>query len=660
MKTYIYLIAIIIYYFSLNTSNAQLTDYPRGMYVDRFFSFSGDRSGGSHTEADIDHNITILGNPNKEAELLQYAKDHHITYLVLYDVHKLINDLNMMYNGKSLGQHFCDFINNAKQNYCVDKIGVAGASEPFFNDIASNFRTTPIAFNTTELAQLQGNPLLMVQNNSFTTDAERQLAEILKFYLRVANFNRANAARFGASFGSGAICSPTAHVDVLVTEYEFWNTATGPIPSNWHFFSDIGTGLVEGMDGIKIITPDLYVETYLGILEHVNVSTWTTSGNKILTNPVAVAQFIDGLYSPSVKRVDRIMNNYYSSSNFFPTPHIYDPFMYDNTQGLTSFYQQCYYNQRFLPFCDPSTEPNSIIQPSFSVENSYYNHNNSALFLGNWFSQNRTNNIWTYEKYFYDDWIDDLTANVHDPVNQNNLSPGAVTWFSSPFLIEQKQFQNPFISNSPVCDQEPINFTYQGPIEDGLSYEFFVKDDVDGTTVLSVPIASWNPYSPVYSVSHNHPYLITLPTNVVLPAGNYTAHLKLNYNSNCSKEFTQAVKVNSNLQIYPSVSEVCGQTLFAGASGESVIVRVTEISGAIYVWDVNGSAQISNSNEMVYLPLKNTSTTDRSDPIRCVVTGTSGCLSSSSQTVIVDVTIHPNFDSQLYVDCNVLLGGIFE
>ncbi len=652
MKNYKTFIAFIsILFISLN-ANSQLLDHPRGMYVDRFFSFSGDKEPGFHTAADIDRNITLLGDEVKENELLQYAKDHHITYLLLYDVHKFIYDLDMLYNGSTVGQLFCNFISKAKNQYCIQKVGVAGSTRGFFDDFKANIETVPLQLTQQELTLLNGNPLIHVQDNTFPTIKDRRLAEFLKVYLKIASFNRSNAARFGVN-GGGINCSGST-IDVLTTEIEFWNLNEGSLPDNWLNYEDV----MDGIDGIKAITSDLYTETYLGILENVDPANYSGT-NPTLPNTQDVAEFIDGEYTTNVRRVDRIITHYYFNAG---RPEIMDVY---NLPVSANWWKQIYHDKRFMEFLNPvyNTVDRTVIQPSFSVENSFYNHNNAETFLGSWFSNSTHNNIWTYEKEFYDDWIRDRGTGVHGLASSNDVAPGAATWFSSPFLMVQKQFQNPFASNSPICAGNTVDFQYQGPIEDGLSYHFFILNS-NGSIEFS-EVKNWPPYEPIYiGPTDIYDYPIHLPTGISLAPGQYTAHLILNYTSDCSKEFIQPVIVSPTVQMIQSANSVCGRTLFSypAGAGESVVFTTTNIPGATYQWSVGATVQSSVTNVMSYLPAKNISGTDRIDQITCTISGTSSCLSTSPQQLQSTVVVHPNYDSQISVSCasggDIVLGVV--
>ena len=75
----------------LNLSKAQITlpdiGHQRGLYVNRFNTLISSAGTNNH---DIDIPNSILGNPARENQLLQYCMENHFTYITLYSVsHRL-------------------------------------------------------------------------------------------------------------------------------------------------------------------------------------------------------------------------------------------------------------------------------------------------------------------------------------------------------------------------------------------------------------------------------------------------------------------------------------------------------------------------------------------------------------------------------------------
>ena len=118
-------VAIAIFIVSVSYCFGQLTHPGRGMYVDKFFQTTVNASGQTIVNT-VTSTLTI---PSKENALLQFAKDIHITYLVLYELHRVL--------GTSYETALCSFIHKAKTSYCIELIGIASACSRLFDDTGS-------------------------------------------------------------------------------------------------------------------------------------------------------------------------------------------------------------------------------------------------------------------------------------------------------------------------------------------------------------------------------------------------------------------------------------------------------------------------------------------------------------------------------------------
>src|SRR5688572_2676926 len=88
-------------------------DMVRGMYIDDF--------------------ISILGDPQAENKLLEYARANQFTYLALYDLHKVHTKFNL--HNVSTSAPLAHFILNARKNYGILQIGAAGENADFFEKV---------------------------------------------------------------------------------------------------------------------------------------------------------------------------------------------------------------------------------------------------------------------------------------------------------------------------------------------------------------------------------------------------------------------------------------------------------------------------------------------------------------------------------------------
>ncbi len=88
----------------------------------------------------IDGFNTIINNATSKNNLLQYAKNQNITYLILYDLHLVHNQHNL--TTASTNQILADFIKDAKQNYGISKIAAAGENAWFFQNRIMAYNNT--------------------------------------------------------------------------------------------------------------------------------------------------------------------------------------------------------------------------------------------------------------------------------------------------------------------------------------------------------------------------------------------------------------------------------------------------------------------------------------------------------------------------------------
>ncbi len=398
-KIQLTLIFVLILISSLNVKAQHNLDHPRGMYVNRFFCFNRNT-----TNRNI--NTSILGNIQKENELLQYASDNHITYLILFDVPKIFSTF-----GTSQWSTYSDMLSNfickAKTTYCIQKIGVA-LGKPSDMDVTSDFNnisTPPFNFNPPEQQSPQYSQLSYVSQTYQTTHELFKSSEFTKMILRMAYFSDPNYEI------SQSVCINN-NIDVLTLEYEFWNGGkyySGSGPS-----TDPGNNLqdkVLHMDLVKNIynsghLDELYTELYLGNLDD-------APGNTPYDNHCSIAQWVDGMYNSTSRRIDRFLTTYY---NFYIN-NIYD------LGGVDANYE-C----RFMDFSESNnyssspavcsspivTNNHTDVHPLFSAEDPFKGGDRNSAYLGQYLGARYDDanvgyngmyseqNIFAVEKAFYD------------------------------------------------------------------------------------------------------------------------------------------------------------------------------------------------------------------------------------------------------------------
>ena len=602
---------------------SQLNHPGRGMYVSQFFSTSINPSG---TEI-VNYAKSILTIASKENQLLQYAKDNHITYLVFYDLHHVL--------GTAYETDLCSFFHKAKTMYCIELIGIASSCASLFDETGI-VSPTPV-YN---LAQnLQSSPLDFVQNYQDPNSFIFYRSETAKLFLRASDFNDNCAEK----------------IDVFVTEYEFWNDSIqedncigGRASSTvkWERFQR----MIEDMDLTRETynsshSPHkIYTEAYLGKFDN--------NDDPGFQNSASIATWLDNIYtSPqggTFKRLDRMNTIYY-----WKEPYT----LYDG--GI--HHADYVYNTRFLELCKSTTRPNTIIHPMFSAEYIPWidrNNQNANNYLGYWINQDIHNNIFTAEKEWYDDWLRDATASVRNSVSGNIVQPGGVQWFTSKYMVPH--FKDPilFTSNSPVCVQSGSNgtfhFDYQGPIEKGLSYKFYITNAGTNTVRCgNTNSITWPDYNVLTYSSINLDNALGICS---LPVGEYDAHLELTYSSGCTYAHPPVpISITNSAQIVSSstISTVC--------VGDPIYLQASSTGGGTttYQWLVDGVITASPvSTEYFYAPKPPTPSEVHTHIYSCNITSSlSTCSANPSNvlTVNYEETPVPSINLLSHTQCSIVL-----
>ena len=92
-----------------------------------YFTFSTER------ELYVDNFSNILGTYHLETELLEFAKNHEINTLILYDLHKINKRFPL--GDETKNGVLASFIVKAKVEYGIQKISASGESGDFFTNV---------------------------------------------------------------------------------------------------------------------------------------------------------------------------------------------------------------------------------------------------------------------------------------------------------------------------------------------------------------------------------------------------------------------------------------------------------------------------------------------------------------------------------------------
>ncbi len=583
---------------------SQTPDHPRGIYVDKFISLYTDGNGLPQ----LDPNTSILGvdefpsgNPDgiyeKEIELLNYCKENRITYLVLYDMRLLTNGVLASNNPplyNYLKDRLCEFMTEAKNNYCINSFGAVAFKASSFQDIV-NYNTNnaipPFNLTIQEKNLLGNNQLLINVIESTTinpTDSTFYIQQLFRFGIGMYRYNSLTQGQ-------------CPDFDVLNMEYEFWNkTDDGDnittIAAKWLQLRDVY------LPGLKSIATgaSMKSEIYLGYLYD----------DVTQTQKVIVADNIDG--SNAIPNMDRILLHTYLH--------------YPNL----SFTNYANYRTRIDYFRQNTNKNATDVHPIFSAEELTYFHGDDDFF-GKWFTEasqppfliatnpNYTHNLFSAERIYYNDWRNAATnygnANLSSP-EENIVKPGAAQWFASSFMVNQLEHPSIFYTNdAPRCTTStistiPVDLFYQGPLEEGINYSFTLTNTISGlqtplrnvacTTGTSLNYesayltgnAGANLCLPGYDLNTSaasNPYTATLTISKAYPNGNGNC----NYSYSFSKQIWTTtsdlkVEVVGNYNMNGNIYEICEN---------EPLILAGNVSGTInWFVDLNSVSVFEGSN----------------------------------------------------------------
>jgi len=404
------LLTLLVLSVSLNIM-AQI-GHQRGLYVDDFVILQNNN--------DLDLTASILGTA-KEDDLLQYCLENHITYITLYNLRRIFTGAPYE-DSKRLA--LSQFICKAKNDYCIKYVGgsVGLASATLVGGFYR--QSAPYVF---EEDSPYYESLSYLEDSIPPSDDRFFNAESLKLALRLLDIGSVKCCGTGVS----PAC-PEGHLDILITEYEFWRTTTSLVNRDYNDNQDANdyVGLLTSIDNIRnthnsTSTYTVYVETYIGLLDDPNTG----------VSRCDIANFIDGPPT-GTPNVDRILSHYYFR----------DP---DRLYNLTT--PNFFYTNRFMVFCE-NTVPTSCTttfqtkdatnyQPIFSAEGTLTGGSMASNFLGNHLIGGSDRNIFTVERDFYDDFMADNSTNVHGVAKSNDLAPGGAQWYNQSLMT--KTFNHP-------------------------------------------------------------------------------------------------------------------------------------------------------------------------------------------------------------------------
>lgn len=442
-----------ILFLSFTASLSQTTnDEHRGLYLDYFAkSIPGQSSVYDPIFSVLGADENKDGIFEKEDALLRYASENHITYLTCYDMNRILGTSTTCWNENTkryekLEEHFCRFSTKAKNEYCITQIGVAAGGPRTYDSVFTYLERWPLTerFEPKDPSVRHPHVMEAIQfaNDDHTGDeVKQQAAERIKFFLRATEFNACNRCE--------------ADIDVLNTEFEFWGDCSNLI--------DDYITLVDRLDFIKqqynALHPNnpIISEAYLSFL-----------GN--CTTPLTkqqVVQYMDGCKNcapcsscsnPHTRKIDRSLQTFLSPN----------PLFYTGFGDVTSFEDST---------TEDSSDVHALLYSTSAAGGSTFDY------LGYWFPQSPNNTIFYAEELWHDYWNQSGTA--HGQARQNIVKAGAAQWFAQSQMVGILDNPLIFASNSPTCLSTPANlsFTYWGPEDYGMHYEFSITRDSDSSVI---------------------------------------------------------------------------------------------------------------------------------------------------------------------------------
>lgn len=582
------------------------SDPHRGIYVDGFVKLNPANTA-------VDEALSILsvdkdhdGIFEKEDEVLRYACQNHITYLALYDTHKILGRGRTAWNeltkqNEDLEKHLCRFIQKAKTQYGVTQIGAIGGSPQYFDSVATYMDRYPLSSPIHLDSAIVNNPhfnerLRIVERQFHQPSAEAMKAEFLKHELNVIAFNANNQCE--------------ASIDVLNVEYEFWFDCQNEMAN----FYDI----LVSMNAVKQIYNSTHPNHQL-----------TTEGY------LAQMYFCNGainLYN-AAQALDGCNNCAPIAGTNNPHPPMLDRALYSILQN----------NPYTFPWSEFNAFENSSTQDSTDFHPMFYSecHQYGGIFnyMGSWLAASPLNTIFLAENYFFYHFLNYANSPLGTP-RQNDVQAGGAHWFTSSFMVghlDNPPVVQPYGTYCTGTGSARLNLIYYGPNEIGTDYEFYITNNVDqsvaypangqaitGTSVSSIP------HPELGSINLNDS---TIFPPMILPSGEYTVHLNLHYNhsTGCTYEATCNVVISDQ----PTI-QVVGDTAFCEGNHTFLIAP----QGANYQWQKNGTA-IPNATT-------NTLAVYDDGDYTCLISN-SPCSGVSNS---IHITVHPNPNVWISSHCN--------
>ncbi len=541
----------------------------RAMYVSLFPSASAGETWPQLLSTTATSNTLT---PQAQAAL-QYAKDNHVTYLILYGMSNLGNS-NFRYNLNV-------FINIAKTQYCITKVGA--------NITCGNHIGFPVDPTNVDL--------ITPYNTSYPNKIDALVAEF--------EFWQLDPTKSAYIRNQCSDCTADPYANVF---YDYF------IP------------LLNRMNEMKN-TPNLgitSVDVYLNG-ESGAPSNQIFSNTKINSDAVFSQNQTEWNVNMVDNRADNVFITAYrnsrgstvGSSTYLQLRSDYEAYENRSKELIKLFGNT---NTGMAGNLDNSTifKPQTKIYPLFHAGTSSYSINNGVIsnfdigYAGDYFNNdpnlmNNTYNAINYdanpllsssftpqdiEQMFYEDYQANTSYLVNPSTNlllDNVLAKGAAVWYKYQFLSPTISLplylaNNILFNSNPTINCNTATFDYSGPNEDGINYTWNFGDGsapITGTTSATNQLVSNN--AGVHTFPHSGPYPVSLT---------------LQYASGCSYTYSQQVQISVLLSVNAGNDQtICGTSTVTLAGTQGGATTSATWSGGTGTYSPN-----ANTLNAVYTP----------------------------------------------------------
>lgn len=574
---------------------AQQANAQRAMYVTLAKQTVWDNPATpNNNEAEWTSNIfdNTANVPDELISMLEYARDNHVSYLILYKVSEVLDAEHT--------EGLVSFMNLARLEYCITKIGVnlsSGANIGY------------------EIEDSNGDgikdALVYYPDNDIITP-----------------FNTEQAA----------------HFDALVYEFEFWNTSYPSFElyiellDKMNNMKQTATGSeatpVQGISEVDVYLAGTPYDVVTGIA-NTNIFEPISNGYSAKENANRVDNRADNIFISCYQPFNQSANDdgygYFSFRYFKPLA-----LLLGNTDIVG--------NNEFSSKSGTKLFPLFAVNSSLKQDGTFSNNYTKSYFEEDpKIGINKTPA--EIEEEFFSQLESQPTGSEATVLENNIINKGDVVWFKYEFMPKPTSYSghtnydpnyynanNILFSSNPAMTCNKATFDYSGPNEDGIRYTWNFGDgspDVVGITSSSNQLAS--------TLDRIHYYQAS---------GNYDVSLRLEYNYPYGCSYTYEKTININVGNIPTLAFTRQGVSDCDASTGSATVYVFGGTISTCVWtDIEGqtiSATTGQTSSTASSLPVNTYFVTVTTPQGCLITGSTGIPNNMGVSLLNGSQINTN------------------